>query len=251
MPQGKQRKSRVRYDRIISVIVIFIITIYTVKVIFGIGSQKDIPATTPAVEEEFVPVIYLSPSNQNDNIYAVGEVTEATVMREVSESTKKYLEQNGITVYVAQTDYSLQQKIDFANENDVTAHVAIHSNAGGDSGSGEGTECFYNPKVYGSKVLAEYIYNRVARLTPTDDRGLFDGTDGTSYLYEVATSEMPNCLLEVEFHDSQEHAQWIVDHTDEIGKSIADGIMQYISYIENSDIQKNTESSETDDGEQD
>lgn len=251
MPQKKHRKAKVRYDRIISVIVILILIIYAGKHLLRGSTEKEVPVSAPEVHEEFVPVIYLSPSNQTDNAYAAGNTTEAAVMREVSDSVKKYLEQNGVTVYVAGPDFSLQEKIDFANENNVTAHVAIHSNAGGDSGGGEGTECFYNPKILGSKALAEYIYNRVSRLTPTEDRGMFDGTEGTAYLYEVATSEVPNCLLEVEFHDSIEHAQWIIDHTDELGKSIADGIMQYIDYARQLHEQKYTESSETENGEQD
>lgn len=246
-----QRKRKVRYDRIISVIVIAILAVYAGKQLFTKETEKDIPASSPEVKEEFEPVIYLSPSNQTDNPYAAGNTTEAEVMRTVSESVKKYLEQNDVTVYVAEPDYSLQEKIDFANENEVTAHIAIHSNAGGDSGGGEGTECFYNPKVLGSKVLAEYIYSRVSRLTPTEDRGMFDGTEGSAYLYEVATSEVPNCLIEVEFHDSIEHAQWIIDHTDDLGKSIADGIMQYIDYARQLHEQKYTESSETENGEQD
>ncbi len=250
MPQKKRKKSKVRYDRIISVIVIMILAIYAGKQLFKSNSEKDIPVSAPEAEEPFEPVIYLSPSNQTDNPYAAGNTTEAEMMRNVSESVKKYLEQNGVTVYVAEPGFSLQEKIDFANENNVTAHVAIHSNAGGDSGGGEGTECFYNPKVLGSKVLAEYIYSRVSRLTPTDDRGMFDGTQGSAYLYEVATSEVPNCLIEVEFHDSIERAQWIIDHTDELGKSIADGIMQYIGYAEEMHEQKYTESSETENGEQ-
>lgn len=250
MPQRKKSKPKIRYDRIISVIVIMILVIYAGKQLFNNNSEKDIPASAPEAEEEFEPVVYLSPSNQTDNAYAAGNTTEAAVMRKVSESVKKYLEQNGITVYVAGSDFSLQDKIDFANENNVTAHVAIHSNAGGDSGGGEGTECFYNPKILGSKALAEYIYNRVSRLTPTDDRGMIDGTEGSAYLYEVATSEVPNCLIEVEFHDSTEHAQWIIDHTDELGKTIADGIMQYLDYAERLHEKKNTESSETENGEQ-
>lgn len=251
MPQRKQKKLKIRYDRIISVIVIMILAIYAGTQIFGNKSDKDIPASAPEGKEPFEPVVYLSPSNQKDNAYAAGNTTEAEVMREVSDSARKYLEQNGVTVYVAEPDFSLQEKIDFANENNVTAHVAIHSNAGGDSGGGEGTECFYNPKILGSKVLAEYIYNRVSRLTPTDDRGMLDGTKGAAYLYEVATSEVPNCLLEVEFHDSTERAQWIIDHTDDLGKSVADGIMEYLDYARQMHEQKYTESSETENGEQD
>ena len=221
---------------------IFILAVYVVKQLFGNEVKEEIPTLASGSDsEEFKPVIYLSPSNQTDNAYASGDTTEAKVMRSVSDSARKYLEQNGITVYTAGEDYSLQEKVEFANENNVTAHVAIHSNAGGESGSGEGTECFYNPEIYGSKILAEYIYGKVSRLTPTEDRGMFNGAEGTTYLYEVATSKAASCLLEVEFHDTAEHAKWIIEHTDELGRAISDGIMQYIAYLETAAAEKNTE----------
>ena len=84
MPQKKRKKSKVRYDRIISVIVIMILAIYAGKQLFKSNSEKDIPASTPEAEEPFEPVIYLSPSNQTDNPYAAGNTTEAEVMRTVS-----------------------------------------------------------------------------------------------------------------------------------------------------------------------
>ena len=242
MSYKTQRKFKIRYDRIISVIVIFILAVYVVKQLFGNEVKEEIPTLASGSDsEEFKPVIYLSPSNQTDNAYASGDTTEAKAMRSVSDSARKYLEQNGITVYTAREDYSLQEKVEFANENNVTAHVAIHSNAGGESGSGEGTECFYNPEIYGSKILAEYIYGKVSRLTPTEDRGMFNGAEGTTYLYEVATSKAASCLLEVEFHDTAEHAKWIIEHTDELGRAISDGIMQYIAYLETAAAEKNTE----------
>lgn len=151
MSYKTQRKFKIRYDRIISVIVIFILAVYVVKQLFGNEVKEEIPTLASGSDsEEFKPVIYLSPSNQTDNAYASGDTTEAKAMRSVSDSARKYLEQNGITVYTAGEDYSLQEKVEFANENNVTAHVAIHSNAGGESGSGEGTECFYNPEIYGN-----------------------------------------------------------------------------------------------------
>ena len=70
---------------------------------------------------------------------------------------------------------------------------------------------------------------------------MFNGAEGTTYLYEVATSKAASCLLEVEFHDTAEHAKWIIEHTDELGRAIYDGIMQYIAYLETAAAEKNTE----------
>lgn len=122
MSYKTQRKFKIRYDRIISVIVIFILAVYVVKQLFGNEVKEEIPTLASGSDsEEFKPVIYLSPSNQTDNAYASGDTTEAKAMRSVSDSARKYLEQNGITVYTAGEDYSLQEKVEFANENNVTA----------------------------------------------------------------------------------------------------------------------------------
>ncbi len=224
------KKSKVRYDRVISVIVITILAVYAITQIFG--NSSDEKTAVPDEPEKFVPTVYLSPSNQTDSIYAYGDVTEAEIMRTISEKAAQRLEANGIEVFIAKAEWSLQESVDYINENQFTAHVAIHSNAGTDGKSGEGTECFYNSGVSGSEKLAGYIYDRVARLTPTDDRGMIDGSQGSSYLYEVAASKTPNCLIEIEFHNSSDKAKWITEHTDELGNAVADGIIQYMDYAE-------------------
>lgn len=244
MPK-KKRKSSIRYDRIaIVALLLFLLIFAIVKIVSGNDKKDD---TIENIPEEFVPVIYLSPSNQDENLYATGDATEAEVMRRIGNSAKKYLESNNVIVHIAETDATIQDKVDFSNSNEITAHVAIHSNAKSDGSDKTGTECLYNPKVFGSRMLAEYIYNRVSRLTPSEDRGMFDGTEGSSYLFEVAMTETPNCLIEIDFHDTHKQAKWIIDNTDEIGKSIADGIMQYIVYIEEVENEFNKESSENND----
>lgn len=232
----RRRKSRVRYDRIFIVAVIFVIIIFLFKSCLGKDDKKAKKASTDnsalSSEESTVDnsgAVFLSPSNQSDNAYAAGgSVTEASAMRSLSESIKKVLEDNGITVYIAGPEDTLEQKVNTANDLGVGVYVAVHSNAGGDSGGGEGTECFYNPDTRGSKTLAEYVYNKVAELTPTEDRGLKGGTEEEHYLYEVDHPDMANCLLEVEFHDTQKHAQWILDNEKDIANCIADGIMKYL-----------------------
>ena len=248
MPKKRRRKPRVRYDRIAIVGIVLVLIIVLLSILLGSCSDDDVPVSTPEAAV-FEPVVYLSPSNQNDNVYGNGETTEAEAMRNVSEKVMEILEQNGVEVHIAAEDDSLQDKVDFANKHKVTAHVAIHSNAGGESGSGEGTECYYNAEISESKILAEYIYNRTSRLTPTPDRGMHNGTTGNSYLFEVANSTVPNCLIEVEFHDTVTLSNWIVTNTDNLAKSIADGIMQYLDYEEEKFYEINTNESSVIDGE--
>ena len=130
-------------------------------------------------------------------------------------------------------DDGVEDKVKTGNELKCGAYVALHTNSGGESGNGEGTECYYSTKIPGSKELAQNIYNRVAELTPTDDRGLKDD---------------PCCLLEVEFHDMQETSRWILDNTEGIAKAIKDGIVAYLLSQQTADT---TEAAETADPTQD
>jgi N-acetylmuramoyl-L-alanine amidase len=167
--------------------------------------------------------VYLSPSNQSDNEYACdSKLTEKDEMHAVAERAKYYLEKEGIKVYIAAKDFSLDDKLSFAEDLGVGVYVSIHSNAGD---GGYGTECFYNSNNAGSLDLAKNVYGSVAKLTPTDDRGMVDGN--LTQLRETITPTMPNCLVEVEFHDKEDTSRWITENIDKLGKAIADGIIKY------------------------
>ncbi len=244
----QKRKSRVRYDRLSLAAAILLILICTGIWIF-VGKGDDTEAPVKKIPE-FRPVIYLSPSNQTDNFYATGGITESRAMRMISDSVKSRLEENNITVEVAGTDFSLNEKVDFANKNKdtFTAHVAIHSNDGYELKSGSGAACYYNSENPGSQQLAQYIYNGVSAFTPTEDSGVYDASTGSTYLYELAESEVANCMIEVECHDESEGAKWIIENTDEIGKRIADGIISYVDYAKRQYDQKYNKVSEVTDG---
>lgn len=245
---SQKTKSRLRYDRIILIIAMLILIIYAGIQLFGKDTEDD--GTSDIEIEEFQPVVYLSPSNQTNNIFAAGDTNEAGIMRRISERVQKNLEENGVVVYVSGVDASLQEKVDFSNENEITAHVAIHSNTGSDSIGKEGALCFYDPNTNGSRELAECVYNKVSQLTPAEDRGVVNGAEGSSYTYEIAEVKAPDCLIEVEFHNNIGGANWIIENTDELGKAIADGITDYIKYAEKQYYQQYTESGETENGKQ-
>lgn len=230
---------RARWDRLFGALVVLILLIALISTICKgcsrdnetIDTVSDIPAETEAetvpATEPYPMTVFLSPSTQKDNAYACDEtITEKSAMFELAEMVKALLEADGYTVYMCGEDDGVRKKVQDGNELQCGAYVALHTNAGGESGDGEGTECYYNPNAEGSRQLAENIYNRVAELTPTEDRGLKDGTE--SY-FEVANYNYAGCLLEVDFHDSVEHSQWILDHQNETAKCIKDGIVAYLN----------------------
>lgn len=171
--------------------------------------------------------VYLSPSNQTANLYSYGGTSEGVQMRLVGAVVEQILKDNDIDVIVADPNMSITNRAKEANELGVGLYVAIHSNAGA---SGRGTEAFYHPDRDGGKELAQSVYNAVARLTPTPDRGIKDGMaafSGVGYA-EIREPQMAATLVEVEFHDKADLAKWIMDNIDGLGEAIAEGIMDYM-----------------------
>lgn len=233
---------RARWDRIggaFAALVILIVLI--VCIASACGKKKETepadansvitPVSTEAVTEPPVDnsmAVYLSPSTQIDNVYACDEtVTERSAMFDLANKVKTLLETDGFTVYMCGEDDNVKSKVEQGNELKCGAYVALHSNAGGESGDGQGTECYYNAGVPGSQALAENVYNRVADATPTEDRGLKDQTQRD--LYEILKNESPCCLIEVEFHNQTDLSQWILDNQDTLAKAVKDGIEAYLN----------------------
>ncbi len=232
--------SRARWDRLAGVaVVLVLVLIALVAMIKSCGKEDTVPASTdsqavsdtqattePPVDNS--KAVYLSPSTQYDNLYACNNTTtEAAAMIDLANRVKALLETEGYTVYMCGNEDSVKDKVAQGNQLKCGAYVALHSNSGGESGNGQGTECFYNSNVSGSYELAECIYNKVAVLTPTEDRGLKDETQRD--LYEISNNTTACCLLEVEFHDIANLSQWILDNQDQSARAIADGIKAYLA----------------------
>lgn len=236
-------RRRARWDRIFGAFAVLILLL--VLMISGIRScareaKEDAePANIPAetVPQDTQPptqavtdnsmAVYLSPSTQEDNLYACDKsVTEEIAMWQIARRLKSMLEADGVVVYICGEDDSPVTKVEQGNDLKCGAYVALHSNSSGESGDGQGTECFYNSDIPGSLALSENIYNRVAALSPTEDRGIKDQYQRD--LYEVNQNITPCCFLEVEFHDNVTTSQWILNHVEDISRGIADGIEAYL-----------------------
>lgn len=84
--------------------------------------------------------VFLSPSNQYDNVYAYGNTTEGVQCGKIAETCKVALERNGIEVMLMH-DESMQEKCPKSNAFGADLHVPIHTNAF--NGKVMGTRMFY------------------------------------------------------------------------------------------------------------
>ena len=165
--------------------------------------------------------VYLSPSNQTDNLYAYGNTTEAVQCGKIADACRAALERSGVTVKVGHMP-SMQDKCKESNAFGADLHVPIHTNAFNGTVSGTRMFCF-NSSGEGMKAC-KAIFARLAPVTP----GTSENIRVDASLYEVRVPSAPTAYIECEFHDNATTAKWIVEHTVDIGEAIARGICDYL-----------------------
>ena len=170
-------------------------------------------------------VIYLSPSLQEWN-EGVGDYgTEEKRMNQVADIVEKELKSKGYDVRRNNPENTLAQTVKESNQIGPAVHVAIHSNASGQSKKGKGPEIYANRPDTSGDRLAKSIYEEIEKIYPNPKEGR--GVLYTTTLYEVIKTLSPAVLLEVAFHDNEEDVTWIINNIQKIGKAIAIGIDNY------------------------
>lgn len=165
---------------------------------------------------------YLSPSDQKANVYAGNNTNEAAVCGAIAHYCKAALERNSHEVmlghYMTMADKCLNSDLFNAD-----AHVPIHTNAYEEQeGEAEvnGTRIFsYDLKGKGYQ-MAKKVFEILAPFSP----GTSENIKAAPQLYEVKTPSAPTIYIEVEFHDNEKGASWLVANVKEIGEKIAEGL---------------------------
>ena len=193
--------------------------------------QPEKPAA-PKPNPSDMPLIFLSPSSQFDNLYTGVNTTEGIQMNKLAKILKSKLEALGYRVYLPDSNTTYQERAALSNEVGADIHIPLHSNGGG----GVGTRIFYNGAIQGSKELSTAIFQYLSNLTntPLNDRNLKEDylslmPNGTPF-YEIREPKAEMAYIEVEFHDIAEKAQWIVDNKNAIADAIAKGIIDYCEH---------------------
>lgn len=163
--------------------------------------------------------VYLSPSTQERNIGYGSYGTEEKRMNQVANIAQEILLDHGVKVYRNKPEWSLREVVKDSNSKKPDLHFAIHSNAGG----GRGAEIYvYAPGGEGEKA-ARLIYEEIAPLTPTKDRGV----KFNPKFYELRATTTPATLVEVAFHDNKDDAEWILKNIEAIGIALAKGVLKH------------------------
>ena len=181
--------------------------------------------------------IYLSPSSQPANIYKVGNTNEQEQCRKIAAVARDALIRCGFEVK-AGLDGTMYTRVRESNNWGADAHIPIHTNAF--NGKLAGFRGFYYKKNGEGHKLVQAIMDAVAPITP----GTSDGVSSYPGLYEVEHSSGYCAYLELGFHDNAEEAQYIIDHTQELGEAICKGVCAHygVKYVAPASVSKPAES---------
>ena len=167
--------------------------------------------------------IYLSPSNQDANIYAIGNTNEMIQCNIIAEAVEEYLLEHGFNVKRAPMNQDMYVTIDESNYWGADLHVPIHTNAFDGSLTGGTLIMIYNFADTENVKAARNILDSLAPITPGSDYPLKQRKD----LHELSDIEAMSAYVECEYHDTVEGANFIINNTDKIAEAIAKGICSY------------------------
>lgn len=163
--------------------------------------------------------IYLSPSKQTANLYAVGNTNEQTQCNLIAAVAEKALLRCGFEVKKAPEGQDIEESVRQSNDWGADLHIPIHTNAGG----GKGCVVFVSSFNGDRKAYGQAVFDALDAITLY--RSVY-GVRVGSGLYEVKYTNAMCLYVECEFHDDPELAGWIIANTDAIGEAICKGICQ-------------------------
>lgn len=172
-----------------------------------------------------MPILYLSPSTQEENLYVNGG-TEEQWMNRLADAMELYLSAAGIRVVRNTPDMSAVSSIRASNAGNYDLHLALHSNAApeGSYGQVRGVLVFYYPGSVKGREAAQLIADNLKTVYPLPDKVR---TESTTSIGEVRRVRAPAVFLELGYHDNPDDASWVKQNLDAIARSIVLALTEY------------------------
>jgi len=166
-----------------------------------------------------MPIIYLSPSTQENNMYVTGTGSEEYWMNRLADAMIPYLNSCGIRYKRNTPDMTAGSSIRQANQGWYDFYLALHSNAAAESNYGNvrGIIAFYYPTSGEGQRAATLIADGLKAIYPHPN---LVRTQSTTTLGEVAKVRAPAVLLELGYHDNVDDATWIETHLPDIARNL-------------------------------
>ena len=134
-----------------------------------------------------MPIIYLSPSTQENNMYVTGTGSEEYWMNRLADAMIPYLNSCGIRYTRNTPDMTAGSSIRQANQGWYDFYLALHSNAAAESNYGNvrGIIAFYYPSSTQGQRAAQIFVNNLRGIYPLPNKVV---TRATTSLGEVRDS---------------------------------------------------------------
>jgi N-acetylmuramoyl-L-alanine amidase len=172
-----------------------------------------------------MPIIYLSPSTQENN-YFVNGGTEEQYMNLLADKMIPYLDASGIRYSRNTPEMTAVSSIAASNTGNYDLHLALHSNAApeGKYGTVRGSIVFYYPGSVQGQKAADIIADGLKAIYPRPD---LVRAESTTAIGEVKKVKAPSVFLELAFHDNEADADWIKNNLDAIARNLVLSLTEY------------------------
>lgn len=172
-----------------------------------------------------MPIIYLSPSTQENNLYVNGG-TEEEWMNKLADALEPYLTASGIRFVRNTPEMTAGSSIRASNAGRYDLHLALHSNAAPDGlyGQKRGIIVFYYPGSSQGQQAAQLVADGLKTIypLPNDVRA-----EPSTSIGEVSQPRAPSVFLELGYHDNRDDAVWIKNNLEAIARNIALSLTEY------------------------
>lgn len=172
-----------------------------------------------------MPIIYLSPSTQESNLYVTGG-SEEYWMNRLADAMVPYLNASGIQYSRNTPDMTAASSIRASNAGNYDLHVALHSNAAppGQYGQARGIIVFYYPGSTAGQRAAQIVADNLKTIYPLPN---LVRAESTTSIGEVRRVRAPSVFLEIGYHDNVDDATWVTNNLDAIARNIVLSLTEY------------------------
>lgn len=168
--------------------------------------------------------LYISPSDQRGNTYAAGNTNEEAQCERIAAAVESAAKRCGINAFANLKD-DMYTKVADANKRGTLLYLCIHTNAFNEEVSG--TRIFCHSFAGEGYKAAVCVFDELAPVTP----GTSENIKENPKLYEIRMTNAPCVYVEVDFHDVDDVALWIIAHTEEIAEAIVKGLCKYYGKV--------------------